>query len=828
MKKHFAFIAVYSLLFLSNINLWAQEHSEIKGKINAANGNPIENITIKLKNQNIITTSNHLGEYLLQKVKSGNYTIKISGIGYITQEKKIVITENDHLYLNFILEEHLEQLDEVVIQENKSKFTRTESAQVSRMPLKNIENAQVYTTITNEILKEQVVTNIDDALKNAPGITKLWESTGRGGDGAGYFSLRGFAVQPTMINGLPGLTNGGLDPANIERIEVIKGPSGTLFGSSLISYGGLINITTKKTYHGFGGELSYITGSYGLNRVVADVNTPLNKENTINFRLNTAYHTEDSFQDAGFRKSFFIAPSLSYEVNDKLSFLFNTEIMTAENTNPIMLFLDRSAPLRVINSNELGYNNKRSYTSNDLTLKTPTFNLQGQMNYKLSSEWNSQTVLSRSSSKSNGIYSYLYESTHSNNYKDLKEGVVFARYINHQNSSTLTTDIQQNFIGDFKIGNLRNRMVVGADYFNRTIINNGSGYVGNGAIYIGNASVQNVNETVFGITNPTKYIPSTVFDNGNLSLPASNALLANAPISNIKTNENVYSAYISNVLNFTPALSTMISLRIDHFDNKGDITTKDDNFNQTAVSPKFGLVYQPILNKVALFANYMNGFMNIAPSEILTNGAPSIKTFRPEQANQIEIGTKLNLINDKLIASFSYYNIKVSDKTIRVDIDANNYYFLQDGKSTSKGFETEIVANPIKDLNIIAGYSYNDSHLTKSDATDFVGRRPESAGPKNLINLWASYKFNKGTLNGFGLGFGGNYASENLVMNRNLAGTFTLPSYTVINSSIFYSTKNYILTLKLDNITNKEYYTGWATVNPQRPRSINANFSYKF
>src|SRR3546814_18111190 len=46
-----------------------------------------------------------------------------------------------------------------------------------------------------------------------------------------YYSMRGFSVQPTMVNGLPGLTNGSLDPAGIERIDVIKGPSGTLFGS---------------------------------------------------------------------------------------------------------------------------------------------------------------------------------------------------------------------------------------------------------------------------------------------------------------------------------------------------------------------------------------------------------------------------------------------------------------------------------------------------------------------------------------------------------------------------------------------------------------------
>jgi iron complex outermembrane receptor protein len=114
------------------------------------------------------------------------------------------------------------------------------------MPLKNIENPQVYSTVSSQLLKEQVVTNYEDALKNVPGIFKLWETTGRGGDGGAYYSLRGFEAQSTIINGMPGLTNGSLDPANIEKIEVIKGPSGTLFGSTIVSYGGLINTVTKK------------------------------------------------------------------------------------------------------------------------------------------------------------------------------------------------------------------------------------------------------------------------------------------------------------------------------------------------------------------------------------------------------------------------------------------------------------------------------------------------------------------------------------------------------------------------------------------------------
>ena len=80
----------------------------------------------------------------------------------------------------------------------------------------------------------------------------------------------------------------------------------------------------------------------------------------------------------------------------------------------------------------------------------------------------------------------------------------------------------------------------------------------------------------------------------------------------------------------------------------------------------------------------------------------------------------------------------------------------------------------------------------------------------------------------FGLGFGGNHGSENKIMNRTVAGTFALPEYTVINASAFYSLDAFTITLKLDNITDKEYYKGWSTINPQRPRIFAANLSYNF
>lgn len=806
--------SILSVFLLVGFSLAATAQSaKIKGSVTTTTNTPLSGATIELSQTTLGTTTDENGNFILSNIPSGNYRLILSYVGFKTKYVDLSVSENTTKDLGtFQLEEAQEMLGVVSINGKKhNKFTRETSVSVSKMPLADIENPQVYNSITANLLEEQVVTNFDDALKNAPGIDKLWESTGRGNDGAGYYSLRGFAVQPTLTNGLPALTNGSPDPANIESIEVIKGPSGTLYGSSLISYGGLINITTKRPFYDFGGSVSYTSGSYGLNRVTADVNTTLSKEKNIALRVNTAYHTQNSYQDAGFRKSFFFAPSLAYQVNDRLSFYINTEFYKGKSTNQTMLFLDRGAQLRVNTIDELGYDIDRSYTGNDLYIETPTYSFQGQMNYKLSDNWTSQTAFSRSNSKSDGYYSYLYEGTQ---YTTLDEGIALNRYISKQNSETIATDIQQNFIGDFNLGSMRNRMVVGLDYLKTNVINNNSPYITNGAIYIGN-NLQEFNEEVLGITDPANFTD----DSGVLTQAGTDALLANGTINPSKTEQEIFSAYASDVINILPELSAMASLRIDRFSNA--------DHAQTALSPKFGVVYQPILNKVSLFANYMNGFSNVAPVDEVTNGVTTNRALDPEHANQFEAGTKLNLLNGRLSATLSYYDIQVRDRALRVDVDATNYFYTQDGTQESKGFEASFVANPVDGLNIVAGYSYNDSKLTEG-AADFVGLRPESAGPQNLANLWASYQLTSGKFEGLGFGFGGNYASENKIFNRNLGGAFTLPEYTVVNASVFYGTPDFRISLKLDNIANKEYFKGWSTISPQNQRSLLANFTYNF
>jgi len=701
-----------------------------------------------------------------------------------------------------------ETLEEVSV---TARQQRKASEHIARLPIANLENPQAYNIVPKELLKEQVTVSFDDAVKNIPGLTRLWTATGRAGDGAGYYAMRGFSVQPTMINGVAGITNGSIDPASIERIEGIKGPSGTLFGSSLISFGGLLNIVTKKPFKGSGGEITYTAGSYGLNRVTADLNLPLNRENTALFRVNTAYHYEASFHDAGFRRSFFIAPSLSFAAGSRLSFLVNAEYYNGEGTNPLSVFLNRSRQLIARNPEELGLDFSRSYTSNGLTIRTPSLNLNAQMSYKLSAFWTAQTNVSRSVRNTDGYYAYLMfldAGMPAGQYND----TLLSRFVSDQTSVTTTTQLQQNVTGDMKLLGMRNRLVAGIDFLQILTQNNNSPYVSD------LVSAVRRNDPRYGLF-------SRQIVDGRIA--AGTAAYARTTV-----NSYTYSAYLSDVLNITPTTLAMLSLRVDHFDSKGTVNhntgVTTGAYKQNTLSPKFGLVQQLLGKRLAVFANYMNGFRNVAP---VTQPLPELNgSFNPQQANQIEAGIKLDAADHRITFMASYYDILVSNMTrsaTYVKGDTSYNYTVQDGSQRSRGVELDLIANPVRGLNIVAGYGYNDSRMEKADK-HVEGRRPVTAGPEHLANFWISYNITRGTIKGLGAGFGGNYASENIVTNDLRTGTFTLPSYTVFGASVFYETGKYRLALKLDNLTNQDYYIGWTTVEKQMPRRASASVSFKF
>ncbi len=806
MKQNITLL-LFSLLFAHSF----AQTGKIKGIVTDNTNTTLIGVNAIIKNTTTGAQTNESGAFEINNIENGDYTLLISYLGFKTKEFPFTVNNNSTDLGNIILFEGNELLQAVVLEsKRKNKFSRKQSAYVAKMPLKNIENSQVYSTVTNQLLVSQSVYNFEDALKNAVGVNKLWSSTGRSGDGAGYYAIRGFSVQPQLVNGVAGITNGFINPSNVERVEVIKGPSATLFGNSVTSYGGLINIVTKKPHSGTGGSISVAGGSFDFRKLNADVN--VSASDKLSLRMNAGFQKENSFQDQGFRKSVFVAPSISYKVNNKLTFNFAYEASSNEQTNQTFLFFNRTVPLAFNTVKELNYNRNLSLTNNDVIIKNITQNYRGEVAYKISDNWSSQSIIAGGIAKSNGFYTYLWNAADWTDINNPQATSVFQLFAQDTDARTKTFNAQQNFTGNFKIGDLKNKVLVGIDYLETQIIDQSSNW---GYLHTLNAQ----GDLIFG----------------EPAINAANLNTALSGLGNINTNtkQNVLGIYASDVINILPNLSAMASIRYDRFKYEGDINDPSDDhqeFNESTFSPKFGIVFQPILNELSVFANYQNSFSYINPEWVpidITDPTLGsvVQSFDLERANQYEFGVKTNLFNNKLEATINYYNIEVKDKVMGFGAGK-----LQDGTVLSKGIELEVNANPIDGLNLRGGFSFNDAEVTKSKSRpDLIGVRPAESGADVLYNFWGDYKFKEGFAKNFGVGAGFNGASDyDTMSDYTNSGGFTLPAYTVFNASIYYESDTFRISLKGNNLTDEAYYSGWSTLTPQQTRMFIATLDYKF
>ncbi len=681
------------------------------------------------------------------------------------------------------------------------------------MPLNYLENSQAYTTITKDLIKDQVLFTVDEAMRNVAGLQKMWDATGRAGDGGAYFDLRGFPGQATMRNGLAGMITTTTDASNIEKVEILKGPSATLYGSSLTSYGGLINRVTKKPYDHFGGEVNISGGSYKFFRGSVDINTPVDKSGKVLFRLNGAYNSQGNFQKVtGTGDRTFLAPTLTIKPNERLSVTLDAELTYSKSVPDQFAFLYfTAADLGFDNAAQTGLDYKNSYAG-VINMKSRSSNYFANGTYKISDKFSSSTNLSYSRSYSDGHNQYFFQMPNyivTGDPNDIGTPSIFLARADQSTRKSRNNifEVQQYFNGDFKIAGHRNRAVFGLDFTN---INSNQNFYSEDYIDIVPTNVSGFDYSTFNNEMISHY-----YDTADASLIQSYPIIS-------KT--NIYSAFVSDVFNITDNLDVIAALRVDHFHNK-DIAYST-SYNQTTLSPKFGLVYQPVKNQVSLFANYQNSFYNQGSYIAYDPEAPDSlisKFAKPEHANQWEAGIKTNLIKNKLTATLSFYHIKVTD-ALRTDQRFPAAAQIQNGTQLSRGVELEIISNPVKGLTVLGGLAYNDfSYENTSD--DIAGFR--YSGAPWLANWWLSYQFNS-TLKGLHIGFGGNYAAKNYLQKSPTQGSFYLPAYTVLNASIGYDLKKISIAVKADNLSNKEYWQGYTTYNPQMLRQFAGTVSYRF
>ncbi len=770
--------SIIFFLFLTT-SVWAQQHGNIKGKIATADGQPAAYVSLRLTDKNQGTTTNEKGDYQLTRIKPGTYTLKASGVGINAQEKNITVIAGQTLTINFVLTENSELLKEITINGNKrNKYALKKSDYVTRMPLNNLENPQVYNTVGKELMEAQIVTDYKQSLRN---ITGGGVAYGFVNNGFAYTVLRGFWTGVRMRNGVASSSWSGIDPAVVERTEAIKGPSGTLYGNSTTSFGGLINLVTKQPFEERKINVDYTLGSFGLHRIATDINTPISDDKAVLFRLNAAYHSEGSFMDWGFNKRYVVAPSLSYQVNAQLKLTFNSEITNARMS--MLPYVDYSA-LGLKNIKEMPLKHNQSLGSNDAIFDGGGINVLAKAEYDISKNWKSTTIASLNA---NTIDEAVYTRA------TWLSPTEIARTASSSSSDENVYQFQQFFNGDVNIGGLQNKLVFGLDVLQQKNVDKG---------YIGEEY-----KDVIKVNEP--YSPLSLD-----KIKAKRATLINGFQT---TQSTVYAAYASSVTQITNQLSLLLGLRVDHLDNKGTATLRgafEGGYEQTALSPKFGAVYQVLKDRLSLFASYTNGFQNNAPSR-----QPDATLFnaKPTSGNQYEFGVKTDIFEHKLSATASFFNIDINN-ALRT---SQQGFTFQDSKQKSKGFEIDLSANPIEGLNLTAGYGYNKNTFTNKDAN---GNPVTSRNylPADYANFWVTYKISGGPLKNIGIGAGTNYVGE---INKYTTDPKT-DAYFLTDGTLFYEGSKIRLGLKINNIGNVK---SWGiNDNPLPPTNMAASIKYLF
>ena len=195
------------------------------------------------------------------------------------------------------------------VQPDATTGTKTDTP-IMETPL----NVQV---ITKQVMRDQQVIQLDQALRNVSGVTTT--KIVAGGFSQQIF-LRGFPTTAIFRNGFR-MDNGESDYgnnqqfANVESIEVLKGPAAILYGR--VEPGGMINVTTKKPLATPYYSLNQQFGSYNLYRTSIDATGPVTKDNTLQYRMNASYQNNGSFRDLVYGENIFLAPVLKWNINPR-------------------------------------------------------------------------------------------------------------------------------------------------------------------------------------------------------------------------------------------------------------------------------------------------------------------------------------------------------------------------------------------------------------------------------------------------------------------------------------------------------------------------------
>lgn len=671
------------------------------------------------------------------------------------------------------------------------------SSDLVKLPEPLLDTPITVTTITRQLMSDRGDTNLNDALRSAPGVTLASNESSFMGN-VPY--IRGFSARTDMF--LDGMRDIGMyyrDPFNLTQIEVLEGPDSILFGRG--STGGVIEQDSKTPQLEQFIDASASAGTNSLLRATADVNMPIDGLGTpaalrVNVMANTSKVAE---RDIAQYNRYGLAPSLALGLGTPTRLTVSYFYQTDDDTPDFGIPWYFGKPAPVPRRNYYGFRSDREKTSANIgTLKlehdfSDTLTVNAQSRYAAYERFESVAKP--------GLASNVTPST------PLSAAGVS---LNHFNLRSVETQFQNqvNGLAKFPTGDIRHDLMAGAEYDFET--SDPRYFTDNG-----------LTNTLLNPNENQSFAPTLTFERAN-----------------INTTTNTEGGYVTDTMKLHDQWELILGARLDrfsvHFTEQAfasppkmvNVVTATNVKNREDTLPSWhgALIYKPAENGT-LYLTYGTSFNPSAETLDIISSFTSFslnnENIGPERNRTVEAGTKWSFMDDRLMADAALFE---TDKVnVRIPDSGIPGFNMLGGNQRVQGFELTLQGELMSGWDASVGYDYLSSSTTKTAPGGPVMGFPLVFTPHNNLKFWTAYRI----LPDLEIGGGGEYVGSRYAQTS--APVELAPDYLTLDAMVKYSINDRMdVQLNAYNLTDRLYYDmmHFAFVVPGAGRSAMLTLNY--
>ncbi|WP_082012653.1 TonB-dependent siderophore receptor [Belnapia sp. F-4-1] len=669
-------------------------------------------------------------------------------------------------------------LPEMNVQGANPPRYRADDTPVVRMPTSVREAPQSITVVPRELIEERGATTLREALRNVTGISL---AAGEGGFSGDNLTLRGFSARNDFfIDGIRDSAQYTRDPFFLDSVEVLKGPSSVMFGRG--STGGAINLSTRMPQQRNFGELT-LTGfsPFGL-RATSDIGM---YSGTVGVRLNAMATRQDiARRDHVTNERWGVAPSVTWGLGTNtqvsLHFLHQSEDNVPDFGIPIVR--GRPAPVSYSTFYGLAGVDRERTETNVMTLTAQHRFADGVSLRNTFRYGNYDRDLNATAPR---LITAITPTTNLAN-------VLVNRQPQVRRGTDTILQNQTELRATANTGPLRHQIVAGLE--------------------LGRETSQ---LTRFTSNNR----PAATLFNPNFYQAFDQTLSVN---TDADTTAYTLGLFASDQIRIGEYFEVLVGGRYDRFDARFNslagatgATTRFDRVDDM-FSWRGALVFKP----TSTVRTYFSAGTSFNPSAEALTLAPNTASLAPEKNRSFEVGASWDITPDLAIRGAVF---RIEKTNARTPDPANGTLNVLAGEQRSDGFEISAAGRITRNWNVIAGYTYIDSQITRSNTAAEVGKELLNT-PRNTATLWTSYDLPYGVQLGGGL----SYIDKRYGNNAN---TVIAPAYVRYDAAIAWAITDQLgIRVNALNLTDKRFYEGVyaGNITPGAGRTIIASLTARY